>query len=368
MQKRTTYKLTGSITAQSHLAVTRPNDAFVSENGNKTTQRLPRMGAKNEKSSVYFPAASLRGAIRRATYHVVRRAESLRTGQEKPFSLETHYMLTQGVDVTNKTVDEKIAGLVSNEGELRAANPFLSLFGRWRLPAHVGIGNGIPSEKDVVFMEGKGARCNDFLRSPEEICTLNEKDIKRLNKMLLEDGIVSGATKEIDNEIRQLKKQRRESNDEAEITQLNAALKEREKTRKETKAAKSGSRESIQRPLDGYEAIIPGTVLDHKMILQNVDETELGLYLAGLREFARKPYVGGHHAHGAGEISGTWTVTTWPYDTDEPITIGKVILSSAGFNIVDAKDTAILSQALIHWQKVSQDSKSPFDFTRYLLK
>ncbi len=365
MSNVTTYKFNGQLTAVSPLTVTRMGENFMSHNGSNKMQRLPRMGAKKEETPAFFPGASLRGAIRRATWHVVRKAVIARTGDSKPFDLDTHYMMVQGVDVTNETIREKIAGTITKESDLRKANPFLSLFGRWRLASHVGIGNAIPPE-DSIFIE-RGVRTNDYIRSPDEIEFLSEDDVNRLTTMLSEDGDVSEIKKGIDDEIKSLMKQKKASQDEEETKQLNEKIQALKTKIKETKQNKEGAEESIQRPLEGYEAIKSGTIMDNKLILQNGNVLELGLFLAGLREFARNPYVGGHRGHGAGEMSARWTVTTWPENENNPITLGTVRFDETGFFIENESDLSVLTDALNHWEKTVADKNCEIDFHRFLV-
>jgi len=370
---KNTYRFVGTMTAVTGLTVTRPDDNFASHTGSvlrlsRKAGRLPRMGAMHESSPVYFPATSLRGAIRRAGRNAIRRAVIQDTGNETPWSVDTHYMLTQGVDTTNQTLSEKVSGAIGVDRDLRGENPFLSLFGRWKLPGHVGIDNALPREQDCVYVEGKGARSNDFNRDPEQIKFLSVEDAKRLKDIMEQDSLAAEETGDIDGEIRQLKKEISVIKDKDEKSEMNEQIKELEAQKKAVKAAKSGSQESIQRPIEGFEAIQPGTEMDHRMLVQNATDMELGLYLACLREFARNPVVGGHRALNCGEIRCEWTVRYWPETESQPIVAGTVTLSSDGFSIGNEDAEKTLSSALAIWDAAAKaPSDHKLNFERFLL-
>jgi CRISPR type IV-associated protein Csf2 len=326
------------------------------------------MGALREDSPVYFPATSLRGALRRAGRNHIRRAAIRQSETDTPWSVDTHFMLTQGVDTTNQTLSEKTSGTIGLEEELRSANPFLSLFGRWKLPGHLGIDNAIPETENCVYVEGRGARPNDFNRDPGQVQFLNPEEAQRLKRILEQDSLAAKDVKEVDDEIKALKREVAGIRDKDEKAEVNERIKELDARKKEIKSAKEGSQETIQRIMEGFEAIVPGTQMNHRMVLQNANELELGLMLATLREFARSPYVGGHRALNCGEVSGQWVVKYWIEDADQPQVAGKVSFSAEGFEISDEPEEKPLTKALSDWDKtVASLSDYGIDFERFLL-
>lgn len=373
MTDRNTFRFIGHITAVTSLTVTRPDEGFPSPPNSpfklsRKAGRLPRMGALREETPVYFPATSLRGAIRRAGRNMIRRAVIKQTGKQTPWSVDTHYMLTQGVDTTNRTLNEKTAGVIGVEHQLRDANPFLSLFGRWKLPGHLGIDNAIPENTDCVYVEGRGARSNDFTRDPEQIQFLSTDEALRLKRILEQDALAAEETGEIDQQIKQLKKDLRSENDSDEKEEIKHQIDELEARRKAVKGAKEGAQESIQRPLEGFEAIIPGTRLMHSMSVENASLLELGLFLACLREFSRKPRVGGHRNLNCGEIKAEWAVRYWPEDAPSAIEVGVVKLSADSFEVNDAGGHSILSEALSIWESASNAlDENGINFERFLM-
>tara|TARA_R100000322_G_scaffold151599_2_gene109011 strand:+ start:3141 stop:4040 length:900 start_codon:yes stop_codon:yes gene_type:complete len=297
---------------------------------------------------------------------MIRRAVLKKTGNATPWSVDTHYMLTQGVDTTNKVIDEKNQGLIGNEESLRRDNPFLSLFGRWKLPGHLGIDNAIPETLDCLYVEGRGVRSNDFVRDPGQAQFLTTDDAQRLKRIIEQDGLAAIASSDIDVQIKELRREIRALKDPDEKGEIKEQIRTLEEQKNSVKAAKEGSREVIQRPLEGFEAILPGTRMKHRMLLQNADQIELGLMLASLKEFARSPYVGGHRSLHCGEVSASWQVSYWPEDGD-PVSAGSIVLSANQFEIIDENNEKLLSGALYAWDSALNREDFPLRFERYLL-
>ena len=370
---RETFRFVGHITSVTGLTVTRPDETFASPSNSpfrlsRKAGRLPRMGALREESPAYFPATSLRGAIRRAGRNMIRRCVIKETGESTPWSVDTHYMLTQGVDTSNKTLTEKTGGAIGIEKDLRDENPFLSLFGRWKLPGHLGIGNAVPESPDCLYVEGRGARSNDFNRDPSQVKFLSVEEAQKLKRLLEQDSLAAEETGAIDDQIKALRKDIRNIDDADEKQEVQAQIKELEERKKSVKSAKEGSQESIQRPIEGFEAIKPDTKMSHRMLLQNANNVELGLFLACLREFARSPYVGGHRSLNCGEIQAEWQVQFWPEDAEAPITAGTIRLSAGGFEIDHENATKLLSGALETWTQTANSlAEHGIDFSRFLL-
>jgi CRISPR/Cas system CSM-associated protein Csm3 (group 7 of RAMP superfamily) len=358
-----TIKFTGTIVAETGVTIVRPNDNFMGGGLSEKTSRLPRAGAKRQDTDVFIPGSTLRGAIRRAAQC---RVEAHLMGDELApiFSLSEHYMLRQGVDITGAAVNEKSAGTIDKEASLRRSNPLLSAFGRWKLAGHVGIYGLHPVNKDCVMVDGKGARSNDFIRTPERIGLLSTEDQAQLNTLLEEDALASLEMEPINNQVKELKKTLKLTSETDAKDALNIEIAELNAQVKGIKDNKT-NREAIQRPLDGFEAIIPGTVFEHKMMLQNSSTDELGLFLEALAEFSRDPRIGGHHNHGYGVISMKYDVTTFPRLADEPILIGEVTVSKDGIKITDlTTDNTLLNARKAFIQNLNNGQ---YDFGRFLL-
>lgn len=338
----TLYKFEGEIVAVSPLAVNRPDDNFVSARGSEHLRRLPRSGIKQDNTSVYFPATTLRRLFRESAYNVAREAMQ-RVSREPPFALSTHMMLSSGIDITNCVQHESVSGRVDGETSLRNSNPLLSLFGRWKLAGRLHVGNAIPEDNSCVYIEGAGARQNDFERRPELAELLPAEDAERLRHLLMQEVL-----------------------DGPDIDAPSLQPKERGK-RRGNKGVKNESgdkfTESARRPLEGFEAIRAGTILRHVMRLDCSTSIELGLLLAALREASRRPLVGAHRNLGCGEIAGSYDVLSWPFGANEPVLVGSVRFGFDEF----ALEGEQLVRALNEWDSKAKDVLAHFDFNRYLI-
>lgn len=353
--KETTYAFRGKITAVTALTVSRPGDKFASLNGSTTMGRLPRMGARREETAVFYSPNTLRHLIRESGIEMIRRHIG-------SITLETTYMLYQGVDISKSTKDDDTAGIVAAEAGIRKANPALSVFGRWKLPSKLHVAAAVPGSNDCVYIEGAGARKNMFAVAPSRMEALNADDAERVLQMMREDTGVSIEKQAIDNEIKALKKEMKGTSDRGVKESIQQKINAMEDRKKHAKSEKSGSEESIQRPLEGFEAISPGTVMNHSMRLARANKIELGLLLGALREAASNPFVGGHQGLGCGEISASYEVSVFKPGSAQPESIGSVSFGWDGF-VVEGDE---LESALSDWDAALENAESNFDFGRFL--
>jgi hypothetical protein len=367
--KRQTIKLKGRITAVTGLSISRKDDNFPGGGFSKDLRRLPRAGVKMQTTPVFITGATLRGALRRSALTRIRQHIITSTGVEKPFDLATHYMLSQGVDITGQSKNEKSNQVVGAEDALRESNPLLSMFGRWKLPGHMSVDSLHPTmqtdKNPCFYVEGAGARTNDFVRSPELVGTLSEDGQNELRKLLLEDEVASLDTQPLRKQLEELALLRRNSSDRDE----KAAIKQQEDSIKleikEIDKQQKGGREAIQRPLDGFECIKPSTEFEHQMILQQGNEDEIAILLEMLSEFSRNPVIGGHQNLGCGTIVMTYDISIFPLLADKPVTIGRVVVDSTGFTLDDYTQNKVLEKARVNFvKKLTQNS---FDFGKFLL-
>lgn len=313
---------------------------------------LPRNGGPNE--TPYFPATSIRGALRHAAHRIALRAAKETTGRPHPFDLNVHFMLAQGVDAAKIT--KKDAGGVIDYGQsLRAVNPMLSLFGRWGLESSLSVGNAFPEGNARYGLFGAGARGVMFERDPALLEELTPADQKRLDIILDEMAAFSLSNADLKEEETRLKKRFRTAAQDAR-DDLKSRLDDIDHLRKNMKAEKEGPEQSIRRPLNGYEAFAAGTVLKHRMSLQNSNDAELGFFLDTLAEFARWPRLGGHKALNNGLVAMRYEVSTWPIEAAGPVNAGLITVNEDGF--------AIEGDALIEARARWRTLKPQFDFAK----
>lgn len=282
--------------------------------GDSNTARLPRMAkffdvvdgnsVNNMDYVPYFPASSIRGAIRRACRNVVFDLMS-----DTKWGLELHRLLTIGGVSTSGPEGDINIGVIQ---ELRNRNPLISLFGATSGPNNpwiegfLSIGHAIPSSPFVPPIV-TGVRTDPVRRNPEEITMLDETSASAIDEIFNAGRMVSKLKRQIDQLNTDLKAAKKANNSvitteiTAQITDLTDKLNDA--------AAKSGTSVSIQLPLSGYEVIPPSLPLNQRIIARSVSLVELGLLVAGLRRFAKDPLLGAHQAHGCGIARCEWDVT-----------------------------------------------------------
>lgn len=355
------YLFKGKLTAVSPLQVSYKDAVF---GRNDPIRRLPRNGPMRDGVPAYFPSTSLRGALRHALHRVIVQACADKETGQAPFTLDQHFMMAQGVDITNRVVNESGDGDIDFFTELREKNPALSLGGRWKMAGKVGVSPALPVHpSDPIGLFGGGTRTIAFERDESLLETLPESETERLQRVLREQALAAIDGNEVKAEIKELTKllKKADDDDKEDIKAQIAAQEKRLDAVKDNKEV----RESIRRPLESYEAFVAGTEFQHRMRLINGTELELGLWLAALREFARQPVLGGKRALGFGEVEACYAVSSWLPDENAPSILGEVSFSDEGFTVTGEH----LKAALAHWDAVRGElSQAGIDFGRYLAK
>lgn len=281
--------------------------------GDGKTARLPRMakyfdvvdGEQVNKLVYvpYFPASSIRGALRRACRNVV---FDLMSGSK--WGLELHRLLTiGGVSTSGPEGDININAV----RDFRDRNPLISLFGATSGPNNpwvegfLSVGHAIPSDSFIPPII-TGVRTDPVRRNPAEITMLDDVSAAALDDICNAGRTVSKLGRQIDGLAAELKKAKK-ANDTVAESEKKAQIEELTEKRNQA-AAVSGTLVSIQMPLSGYEAIPPDLPLGQRIVARGINLVELGLLVAGLRRFAKDPLLGAHQAHGCGVARCEWDV------------------------------------------------------------
>ncbi|WP_162622883.1 hypothetical protein [Salinisphaera orenii] len=337
-------RLNGTLTALAPITV-----SYVGMTG------LPR--TPHQELMLY--GGTFRGPLRKACYRALRHHLAGADGDpSNVFSLADAYMLGEGVDVTNRTAAESGAPADPvSERRIRTANPMLDLFGRWKLAGRLAIGSMRTPESNLMTA-GRGARTDMFERDNREAMFLAPADRDTLMRQLESERATQREIEQATQQERDLKRRVRNA-DPAEKQTINnelAALKTRVK---ELKNAREGATESIKHPLNGFEAIAPGSELPHRVTLIEGTDVNLGLLLMSLVELAREPYLGGYFAQGCGEFEADYSVSRFASGSLKPETIGRVAFGPDGVEL----DGDILNEA---YQSFI-DQLSSFDFHMHTL-
>jgi hypothetical protein len=304
--QRHTYVLEGTLTATQPLATC---SLALKETVAKGAATPVPTTTTPQGTRLMFPATGIRGKLRRALRDVLRNQLIKRTGNEKPLSLDEHYMLTLGGIKASGAEDRST---VAMEAEWREKNPLLSLFGAGAggvlgfVSGRLNVGNAICNDAmdPIVF---SGARTDDLFRNKEQVNFLSDADIQSLigrSKGNRDASVIKNAIKIKEKELRTLRKTGSEAAISAlELEIANLAL---EKSNVQTE---SGSGDvSVGMPLSGWNAIPSGAEMNQTMMIARGTLTELGALLAALEEFSLLPVLGAHFAAGCGMVSGSWEV------------------------------------------------------------
>lgn len=297
-----TLMFKGELLAESPLAISPPDTGR--KHGKDQPQALPVMNVFVDHSyveTVYVPAASIRGALRRCALRVIREALIAATGESTPLDLETHYFLSVG-GVKGREKEDKLN--LTRQLERRRRNPLISLFGAgdpW-VQGRLCTQPAIP--KMPLTLEAtpviSGVRSDDFMRSPDQLIFIAPDEVSSWLLMRERTAEVSAAKAR----QQRLRRAIAKANSNADTEQAQALAEEL----KQVGEIVHNSANPVNLPLAGYHVIPKGTRLEHGLLLIDATVVEIGLFLAALQSFSALPLLGGHRNHGCGLISAFWTV------------------------------------------------------------
>jgi len=343
-------RFNGTVTAQGPIAVSYPGAA----------EEIPA----TPSGAPMLYGNTLRGPLRHIGYKVIRDlvAKSKGISESDVFNLSDAYMMGIGFDMKNAVGGEDSKNIEPMaEVRLREANPFLSLFGRWKLRGFAEVSPLIGEENAKVLTYGAGARRDPFEADGNEAQFLSEADRQLLVDTKTGDAVIHEQIMVLNRSIKEHKRQIVNIDDKDKKKQLSSKIKELETQVKELKATKAGGQESVKHPFDGFPALAIHSRLSSKITVASGSEVELGLLLLIFRAFARAPFLGGHRSKGCGEVRFEYQVSLWEADTDAPTILGTV---SGGLDEGFVIDGDILRNALDSFV-ANIDS---FDFTMATLK
>lgn len=346
MKDTITLRMQGLLTAVSPIATCPPGNKA----GTNEPAPLPKIYMNGVKTP-YLPGAALRGTLRRKGADLVR--DALSRDGVSPFSLDDHYYLVLG-GVKGDEKEDKVD--ILNSHARRVANPLVGLFGSgipWQR-SHLYVGHAVPRTA-AGYDAIRGARVDDFARSGENLRLLspeeqerwvarakanNERSKKKRDELApIEADLKKPALSEKDRE----KKEAQKKKIEAEIAEM---------------SGDAGGVNSVNRPLDGYEVIPPGTEMAHSFDLSFATPDEAGLFMAALRFWSLDPWIGAHRAHGCGLVSGNWEVLARAGLEREYRKLGSVTMTP--FDGITGPDDLLSAEQAFLEELRSGDSR--FDF------
>lgn len=243
--------------------------------------------------SVYLPAGQLRGRIRHEAALSVMRAKG------EKVQLKEAYMLALGQDLRPEEDSAPEEVRLGEQLKLRAADPFLDLFGTWKLSSRLFVSHLLPAQNvqpdSVHFIR------RDLDTNEEIMAELGESEQDLLYERQAKQGAASKIGTQIDLAEKAFKKAKREKN-QAEADKLEAALAE---LKERKKAEKGGDESENTKHLVEVEVIPAGIALVGKITIQNPKASDLNFLIDAFKGISLKPFFGAQRARGCGEINGT---------------------------------------------------------------
>ena len=328
-----TVLLRGTITAAQPISYTVPGDE-----AQRYTRGLNYIGGKP-----VLTASGVRGRLRHGL------AEVISASLPQKLSLNDYVLLAQGgiKDAKKKKKDD--ASDAEGEGEagaidallayrLASKNPALCLFGSMAyqiqgklycghaiavsMPATLSDHDEKSIRRDVVSVSS--VRTDVIARAPAVMELLRgdvlgqylaRKDSEKLRSALVKD-------------LKSLRQKARTAKLPDDKTALEAQITLKESELEDHKAV------ATQHPGIEYTAIPQGSIFSHEMVLERVGPNEIGAFLTALRAWARRPYFGGHQAHGCGRIDATWDVFWRNTDREDLVPAGRVAIDSSAMRLL----------------------------------
>lgn len=335
MSKQYFLALDGIITANQPLTTNPPSQS--SSSAAKEPTRLPKMMMQIDGirgTFPYFPAAGIKGKLRRSAVDVVRDQIIKDTGNDKPFNLATHYFLSIG-GVLSKGATEDDARDPEKDKKVRAINPLVSLFGAGFpfIAGRVSVGHALPIESFEPLVI-KGVRSHDLSRNPEGVEYLEAGSVD----LFFQSSILSGKKSKLVSQGKALEQSmKRAAKDDKEAFREKLAENKKLVEAVEAELTEIGSSTvAVGQLLDGYEAMPIGTQLSHQITGRNMSIEEIGLLLLSLEQFALDPVLGGHIGNGSGEVSVKYTLKIREKSERQFSEVGQInIVPFSGMEISD---------------------------------
>lgn len=332
-----TLLLDGQLTAVSPIAIILPGSEDRRTPAGAPRKRLLREGTLVE--TVYVPPSSLRGRLRHLLTSEVMRLQHAADG--RVFTPEDYIDTALGGVKDRKAEgdDERLVDLAGIRA-LRERNPIVSMFGSMvsRVAGRLMVGDMTPLDPVAPVPTGRSVRADPFVRNPAVIGLLNPARFAEFNRL---NALRTQANRDED-EAERLKRRAAVARKEGRPREEVEALEKDAKAKLDASAEGfkgAGGAVNIQQLLDGYDVIPEGTVMTQRIRLLDATETEVALLLLALHLFAQRPLVGGHTAHGCGEVTGSWRLRV--VEGGVPREAGEARLEPFAGLALDSEDTLL---------------------------
>lgn len=245
--------------------------------------------------TVFLPAGQLRGRLRHEAA-----LNKMRALPEK-VKLEEAYMLALGQDLRPEEDDEPEAIRIGEQLKFRQANPFLDLFGTWKVSSRLFVSHLMP---EANVQPDRMAHIRRDLDTNENIMeALGDSEQDRFYDRQEKQALASKAgaiIKVVEAELRSAKK----AKDQTKIDELEAKLQELSELKK---THKGGDESDNTKHLVEIQTVPAGIDLLGKLTIQRPRPSDVETLLTALDGLSQAPFMGAQRARGCGEISGTAT-------------------------------------------------------------
>ena len=243
--------------------------------------------------TVYIPAAQFRGRLRHESALAKMRAATT------PIKLADAYMLAlgQNIDTKEDEADEKVR--LGELLALRAANPFIDLFGTWKMDSRLYVSHLLPAmnvQPDTFHHIRRDLDTNEalFAELPEAETGVFYARQDGQSQASQAEGLIKVATRE----MRKAKK----DNDAEKLAEIEAKI---EQLKALKKAHKAGDESGNTKHLVEMEAIPAGLQLLGKLIVKRATAQDVSTITGAFNAISLFPMFGAQRARGCGEVSGT---------------------------------------------------------------
>jgi len=250
------------------------------------------------RKTVYLPAGQFRGRLRHEAALAVMRSRSTKV------KLEEAYMLALGQDLRPEEDNEPEQIRLGDQIKLRKDNPFLDLFGTWKLASRLYVSHLMPEVN--VLPERVAHIRRDLDTNLDVMDQLDAQEQDRLYDRQAKQAEASKAEvmiKTAENELRAAKKAKDQALAdalEAKITDLKAVKKQK----------KDGDDSDNTKHLVDLQVVPPGLQLLGKLTIQRPIPSDLEHLTQALNGLSLQPVMGAQRARGCGEIQGSATFRT----------------------------------------------------------
>lgn len=246
--------------------------------------------------TVFLPAAQLRGRLRHEAALAVMRSKG------ESVKLEDAYMLALGQDLHPEENKEPEAIRLGDQIKFRKENPFLDLFGTWKVASRLFVAHLLPETN--VYADRFSHIRRDLDTNEAVFDQLPEAEVNRFYERQDAQSLASQAGGMIKATEAAMKKARKDKNTEL-IEELEAKL-EQLKTRK--KEHKGDDDSENTKHLVQLEAIPAGITLTGKLIIQQATGYDVTTIVNAIDGISQAPMFGAQRARGCGEIAGKASV------------------------------------------------------------